>query len=83
MSRTLSRSYIFVQWNLLLNFIGTHRRSKDLVCLHLSTTACDGLGGSAYTMSDRFKLRIFTPSVEYFQASKFGGFSKPNIHLVK
>lgn len=48
----VSRLYILVQWNLLLNFIGTHRRSKYLICLHLSLTVSDGLDGSAYTMSD-------------------------------
>ena len=51
MSRTVSRSYIFVQWNLVLNLIGTHKRLKDLACLHLSPTISDGLGGSACMMS--------------------------------
>ena len=50
-SRTVSRSYIFVQWNLVLNLIGTYRRLKDLACLHLSSTISDGLGGSACMMS--------------------------------
>ena len=35
----------------MLNLIGTHKRLKDLACLHLSPTISDGLGGSACMMS--------------------------------
>ena len=72
MSRTVSRFYIFVQWNLMLNLIGTHRWSKDFACLCLSPTISDGLGDSACMMSVRFKIRVFTPSLSVFKHQNLG-----------
>lgn len=72
MSRKVSRTYMFVQWNLLLDFIETHGISKNFVCLHLSPIVCDGLGGSVYIISDRFSLRIFTPSLSIFNYQNLG-----------